>query len=95
MKPEDVKILVHSLRRGYAHLWEDIGTVLGFMPEELEKIKNSPTTPEERLEEVLHQWSLWPSGSHPHPPTKERLNNALYKMRSREEYSKVGQLIKV
>ena len=61
MKTGDVHALAHDLR-DYAHKWEEIGLALGFLPDELQNIKYSLSTLEERFEEVLHLWSQWPNG---------------------------------
>ena len=91
MKTEDVHALAHDLQ-DYAHKWEEIGLALGFLPDELQNIKYSLSTLEERFEEVLHLWSQWPNGCHHQAPTKERFMGALDKVKLLE-HSKVGGCI--
>ena len=80
MKTGDVHALAHDLR-DYAYKWEETGLALGFLPDELQNIKYSLSTLEERFEEVLHLWSQWPNGCHRQAPTKERLMGALDKVK--------------
>jgi hypothetical protein len=73
---EDAPLLTCQLK-SYVYKWEEIGAALGFLPDELENIKHSHTTLEERLEEILHSWSQWPNRYHHLKPTREKLNAAL------------------
>ena len=61
--------------------WDMIGTVLGFDPSEIKKIKNMPslfkTAPTSFLKELLSQWVQWPTLSHPTKPTLRALCTSL------------------
>ena len=78
MKTEDVNFLMARLSH-YAHRWDNIGSALNFLPGELDNIRYSPQALnlQQRLRELLTQWSQWPTKDHPQPPTLEALCDAL------------------
>ena len=69
--------LIHT----FSSKWDMIGTLLGFAPSELEKIKNMPSlfmsAPTSWLKELLSQWVQWPTLSHPTKPTLRALCTSL------------------
>ena len=69
--------LIHT----FSSKWEKIGTMLGFAPSELDKIKNTPSlfmsAPASWLKELLSQWVQWPTLRHPTKPTLRALCTSL------------------
>ena len=61
--------LVHNFNKR----WNEIGLGLGFIPYELKVIAHKPKlqsdAPASFLRELLSQWVLWPTDSHPTNPT--------------------------
>ena len=78
VRSEDVSTLMSHLYKN-SYKWWDIGTSLNFQNGELENIKQSKpgAHPQQLLNELLSQWSQWPTVDHPEDPTMERLCDAL------------------
>ena len=78
VKSEDVGFLMEHML-DYSYKWRWIGLSLRFRPGELENIRQSfPEKPTKYfLMELLSQWTQWPTTTHPHVPTMEKLCSAL------------------
>ena len=65
----------------FSFKWDMIGTVLGFLPSELENIRSMQSlfwsAPTSFLQELLSQWVQWPTLSHPTKPTLRALCTSL------------------
>ena len=76
MTSEDINFLFQFLYQHSAK-WRSLGVSLKFHHAELEIIHHSKANFQDRLEELLANWSQWPTADHPDFPTLERLCDAL------------------
>ena len=79
--------LIHTI----SSKWEIIGSLLGFAPSELEKIRKKTSLfmkpPKSFLKELLSQWVQWPTARHRSKPTLRALCTSL-----RTFFLKLGSL---
>ena len=72
-----IMLLIHN----FSHKWNDIGLGLGFLPSELDQIRNNlsllVSSPTGYMTKLLSQWVQWPTVDHPTKPTLRALCETL------------------
>lgn len=78
VKNEDVPFLMENLRK-CSHKYSFIGLGLNFSNDEIKNIEGTYPrgSPEVFLNEILDQWTNWPTKDHPDHPTLEKLCEVL------------------